>query len=288
MDKNTNYMTGYVRALPKEGRTVTFVASTSTVDRHKTVLNQDNWQIENFNNNPVIGYQHDLYGGDMCNKADPDDVIGRGSARVEEIQVKDSEQKEKQLLVGITFEEKDVNEKADKIFKKIQAGTLNSVSVGFIPIGEGRKGKLVEEDGKQKTINEDVFYFDGQELLEISVVNIPANPEANRRSMKDQTTKALHVVKRLLGKSYTEIEKMTVGDVMAEIEGRDIKDMQEPPPEEITVKINSKTLADALKEAEKAIRDNPLFEEKEDEEKNKLKKLQLIKKKKLFLYQYSN
>ena len=48
----------------------TFIASTSDPDRHRTVLNQGNWKLDNYRNNPIIGYQHNLY-GDMCNAPDP-------------------------------------------------------------------------------------------------------------------------------------------------------------------------------------------------------------------------
>jgi len=70
------------------------------------------------------------------------------------------------LMGEITFEPADLNEKADKVYRKIQFGSLNAVSVGFREVGEGEN----DEDG--------TYRFAGQELMEISVVNIPSNPEA--------------------------------------------------------------------------------------------------------------
>ena len=70
------------RAKAEETRTIPFIASTSAEDRHGTVLNQSNWDLKNYNLNPIIGYQHNVYGGDMCNAPDPDDVIGKGVASV--------------------------------------------------------------------------------------------------------------------------------------------------------------------------------------------------------------
>ena len=90
-----NFRFGEVRDIHKDvddTRTITFVASTENKDRHNTIIKADIWDIKAFNKNPIIGYQHDIH-GDMCTKADPDDIIGKGKARAEG----------KELLVDITF-----------------------------------------------------------------------------------------------------------------------------------------------------------------------------------------
>ena len=71
---------------------------------------------------------------------------------------------------------KDLNEKADKIFRKVKFGSLKAVSVGFAPTGRGHLGD--ETRGEDP----DVYYYDGQELLEVSVVNIPSNKNAVKRA----------------------------------------------------------------------------------------------------------
>ena len=148
---------GQVRATEKDDRTVEFTFSTSAEDRHRKILNQEGWELDNFNVNGIAGYMHDVYGDGLLSKPDPDDVIGKARAWVEGDELRGS----------ITFEPKDLNEKADKVYRKIQFGSLNAVSVGFREIGEGEKDK---ESG--------AYRFAGQELVEISVVNIPSNPEA--------------------------------------------------------------------------------------------------------------
>ena len=78
--KIINNLEGQIRELTKdveETRTVTFIASTSSVDRHGTVVNQKNWNIEKFNANPIVGYQHNVYGGEEPN---PDDQLGTAKA----------------------------------------------------------------------------------------------------------------------------------------------------------------------------------------------------------------
>lgn len=153
-----------VRKVEEDNRVVEFVASDASVDSYNTVLNPEGWDLERFNKNGIVGYQHDVYYG-----SDPDNVIGKGEARAED----------GLLIVRVTFEPADLNEKADKVYRKVLFGTLNGVSVGF----QSRKGHWGD---KKRSENPDVYYFDEQELLEVSVVNIPANPNAVKRSAEDE------------------------------------------------------------------------------------------------------
>ena len=157
-----------------EDRTITFVASTGARDSAHTVLNQDNWDLTRFNANPIIGYQHEIYGA--WSAGDVDFVIGKGHAYVED----------KKLMVDITFEPKDINPLAEKIYQKILFGSINSVSVGFLPIGKGEEGP-----GEAR----ETYYYAGQQLLEISVVNIPANPEATKKG-EDSTAAELEELRK--------------------------------------------------------------------------------------------
>ena len=153
---------GEIRKSENDDRTVKFTFSTSATDRHRTVLNKEAWELDNFNRNGIAGYMHDVYGDGLLAKPDPDDVIGKARAWVEG----------DDLVGEITFEPSDLNEKADKVYRKIQFGSLNAVSVGFLEKGAGTMGD--KDEGQDPN----TYYFAGQELLEISVVNIPSNPEA--------------------------------------------------------------------------------------------------------------
>jgi HK97 family phage prohead protease len=154
-----------IRKKNTDTRTVTFVASDGSRDSAHTVLNQAGWDLKRFNANPVIGYNHEVYGA--WDTKDVDFVIGKGRAYVED----------NTLLVDITFEPKEINELAEKVYQKILFGSLNAVSVGFLPIGKGAWGKGEEGPGEER----ETYYYAGQELLEISVVNIPANANATRK-----------------------------------------------------------------------------------------------------------
>jgi HK97 family phage prohead protease len=154
-----------IRKKNTDTRTVTFVASDGSRDSAHTVLNQAGWDLNRFNANPVIGYNHEVYGA--WKPEDVDFVIGKGRAYVED----------GKLFVDITFETAAMNPLAEKVYQKVLFGSLNAVSVGFLPLGNGHWGEGEEARGEER----ETYYYAGQELLEISVVNIPANANATRK-----------------------------------------------------------------------------------------------------------
>lgn len=195
---------GHVRKIAEdveETRTIEFIASDNSRDSHGTVVPVDKWDLTRFNSNGIIGYQHNVY-GDMCGNEDPDRVIGTGQARIED----------NQLIVAMTFEPSDLNPLAEKIFRKILHGTLKAVSVGFVPTQKGHWGEGKEaSDGENPT-----YYYAGQELLEVSVVNIPSNKNALKRGFRDNTVDAIQFIYRALDGRfrYSEIEDMKVRDIL--------------------------------------------------------------------------
>lgn len=218
---------GQVREIPQdvsETRIIPMILSTPTRDRHRTVLNQDNWRLENFRKNPVVGYMHNLY-GDMCNPPDPDDVIAMDKG----IAVEDNEGV--RMLVGHPhFEPADLNLVADKVFRKIILGTLRATSVGFDDFGVGRWGAGEEAEGRAN----ETFYFAGQELWEYSIVSIPSNPDAIKKSMRSQTAAAITYAHRALGGKWrlSQIENMRVKDVLDLLEGKDVE-IRETDPDKV-------------------------------------------------------
>lgn len=158
-----------VRKAESDERKLTFVASDGSRDTAGTVLNVNGWDLERFNRNGIIGYQHKVYGG-YDDTENPDNVIGKGHAYVEG----------GKLMVDVEFEPAEINPLAEKIYQKLLFGSLKAVSVGFLPIGRGAWGKGEESlEGNNPT-----YYYAGQELLEVSVVNIPANPNALRKGLE--------------------------------------------------------------------------------------------------------
>jgi HK97 family phage prohead protease len=153
-----------IRALSEENiknRQAEFVISTESVDSYDTVFKIDGWDLERYANNPIVAYGHRTWSDN------PDMIIGTSTVRVEG----------KELIGVVTFEDESVNPMAEKVWRKVQAGTLRMASVGANPI-EYRWG--VAANGE----NPGVLYFTRTELYEWSIVPIGSNPDALKRSVE--------------------------------------------------------------------------------------------------------
>jgi HK97 family phage prohead protease len=142
-----------------EKRQVEFVISSEAVDSYRTVFKMDGWDLSGYNRNPIVCYQH------RANSDDPDNVIGTSTLRIDG----------KYLIGTVTFEPAEINPRAEKIFQKVQSGTLRMASVGA-NVQKARLG--VEENGEDP----DVLYFTKQRLMEWSIVSVGSNPEAHKRN----------------------------------------------------------------------------------------------------------
>jgi len=233
---NIEYRFAELRAIPPdvdETRTVEFVISNESRDRHGTVLRADKWKLDNYKRNPVVGYNHTLHGGFFTN-ASPDDVIGKGEVFFEG----------KNLIGRVTFEPPEMNPLAEKVFQKVKFGTLRTASVGFIPMGEGEYGKGKEARGGEM----ETLYLPGQELIEWSIVHIPSNPRAAKRAIMEDTESFLELVQKQLEGKYTieDLQKMTMKGIIGILSGESVeKDKEEG---EVSQAVdNEKTLAEIEK-----------------------------------------
>jgi len=154
-----------VRAL-EDDLTREFIISTERKDSHGTVIRMDGWQLEDFNRAGAFYYQHQTTGGFLTD-SNPDNALGPATARAEG-----------NILIGVgKFETEDINPLADKIRKKVDYGTMRATSVGFMPIS-GRWGD--EKRDEDPT----TYYFTSQRLAEWSIVHVPSNPDAIKKSME--------------------------------------------------------------------------------------------------------
>lgn len=228
-ENETRYINGYVRKFAEDvedTRTIEFVISTPDKDRHKSVLNPKGWKLDNYKRNPIFGYQHNVYGGDMCSRPDPDDILGNSRVFIEG----------DELIAAATFEPKEENEYAEKIFRKVLRGTLRSASVGFYPLPnkKGKKGTYgSEDDDEHQGGKNETYYYSGQELVEWSIVNIPSNPKAQVKAVRRETANALMFLKRELGFTFAEIENLKVSDVVAMLEDPEKREINIPSLEQI-------------------------------------------------------
>lgn len=132
----------------KRSRTITFIGSNDVVDRTGEIVTLDGWDIKSYKKNPVFLWAH-KYG---------DPPIGKSlQTRIK---------KDEGLMFKIEFASREVYPFADVIFNLYVGGFLNAVSVGYIP-------KELNYD-----TDKDQLYITKKELLELSAVPVPANPEA--------------------------------------------------------------------------------------------------------------
>mgnify|MGYP003393751138 CR=1 FL=1 len=136
---------------PTEGkdRVLEFVGSTETVDRDGEVIKADAWQLGSYNKNPVVQWAHDYQSPPIGKTLS---IERRGTDTVFQIQ----------------FATSDEYAFADTVYKLCKGGYLNATSVGFIPI-EYEKAKKQGDPSRT---------FTKVELLEISIVPVPSNPDA--------------------------------------------------------------------------------------------------------------
>lgn len=148
-----------------DSRTFSFICSTDTRDRNGRIVVQD-WDLAEFEKNPIVLWNHGEGGSWWGDDVEIDEYfpIGRASnTRVEN----------GKLLADITLASEKVNPIAERVYLALLEGVLNAVSVGWRPTDVRYE---VHDDVE-------VVVLSGNKLLEISVVPMPANPDAVRASL---------------------------------------------------------------------------------------------------------
>lgn len=131
-------------------RVLQFTGSTEMRDRDDEVIRMNGWQLKNYRKNPVFMWAHDYASPPI------------GKARM----VKTDESG---LQFQIEFADSETYSFADTIYRLYKGGFLKATSVGFIPL-EWEDGQGDDKSPRRT--------YKKQELLELSAVPVPANPEA--------------------------------------------------------------------------------------------------------------
>lgn len=132
-----------------------FKASTPDVDRTDDIIELAGWDTKNWEKNPVILWGHKS--GEL--------PIGRGVQVIKNY--------EKQALeIDVEFAS-DENPFAATVEKLTDKGYIKAVSVGFKPIKAEERDDVEDSDSWWPPMR-----FIEQELLELSIVSVPANPHA--------------------------------------------------------------------------------------------------------------
>jgi len=171
-----------------------FIASDETLDRYDEIIVASGWRLVNYRRNPVFQNAHQY--GDV--------IFTLGRALITEVRAG-------RLFQRIEFAT-EVNPMARIAYGLYKGGFLNAVSVGFIPLrwqngdencmGRSRRaGEALTEQSKienrKSKIDQSLLtsaptvgtgfrrkYLE-QELLEVSAVGIPANPNALQLGVKE-------------------------------------------------------------------------------------------------------
>lgn len=196
------------------------VGSSSVIDRMGDIIDQAGWNLKNFNTNPVILWGH--------NSGLGEDRPPIGKSLKTWIQDKGTDAAK--LMFNIQF---DLADKfAADIYRKVKEGYINTVSVGFLPT-------------EWEELDPDNWFgglkFLKQELLELSFVPVPANPEAlvGMRSFakKDKRFTPISSIEKLYPpvqnrKDLAEILDMSEDDI-EKLEIKSRKEEKSEPDEEI-------------------------------------------------------
>jgi HK97 family phage prohead protease len=140
-----------IRSLNESERSIDVVASTDAVDSYGEIVAQ-NWRLDRYNQNPVVLFAHN-------SRELP---VGRA----ENVRIENGG-----LCARFIFATADANPLAEQVWQSVRQKTLRGVSVGFKP----NDVRYEKRDGK------DVYVLDDNELFEISMTPVPANPEGLAR-----------------------------------------------------------------------------------------------------------
>lgn len=155
----------------EDDRTIKFVISTGDPDREKDIISPDGWNTANYLKNPVVLFAHD-YGSLPV-------------ARATNVKLENGN-----LVAEAEFADEKLNPMAEQVYQMLREGYLRGASVGFRPLDFSYNEQRGGVD------------FSKQELLEFSVVPVPANPgalmsasaDANAATLKQWAKKTLEVL----------------------------------------------------------------------------------------------
>ncbi len=193
------------------GPNLEFVLSDATVDRYGDVVEPAGWDLRWFKKNPIALFGH--------SSAEP---IGTWS----DVRVEGGKLKGK-----LNFAAEGTSARIDELRRLVEQGILRAVSVGFRPL-DAEPIDAKRPYGPQK--------YTKQELLETSLVSVPANPAALAvaRSLKisddvlhlafgEQANRGLGVVRRGTAGEHATPNRKSTGNQMTKTLSQRVEDAQQ-------------------------------------------------------------
>jgi hypothetical protein len=192
-----------------------FVSSDETLDRYGEIISADGWRLDNYRRNPVFQNAHQY--GDV--------IFTLGRALITEVREVGAPRR------GVLFQRiqfaTEVNPMARIAYGLYKGKFLNAVSVGFIPVRwQDAPASKAQTESQERSDSLTLQRSDAprqprrkyleQELLEVSAVGIPANPNALALGLKagaveKSDLKELHdLIRQTLGNSKDEWEPVPI------------------------------------------------------------------------------
>lgn len=198
------------KVLASKGEGMDFVLSDATVDRYGDIVDPNGWDLSLFKNNPIalFGHRSDFPIGTWEN------------VRVEG----------KQLVGRLVLAARGTSARIDELIGLLEQGVLRAVSVGFLPVEWEAVDPKDVWGGSRYT---------KQQLLECSLVSIPANPSALAKA------KALGVSDEIMSLAFGEQAEVRRRDVSTH--GKHAVSTPKPPKSKGS---NMSTLAKRIEDAE--------------------------------------
>lgn len=210
-------MNGVIKDVKTKERSITIVGSTEDRDRHGDVVLVSGWILDNYVKNPVFLWGHNYMSVPI---GAAKRIVRRRSPKL--------------LEFTIRFpSEEGIYPLADLVFNLYKDRIVNACSVGFIPL----KWEEIKEEEKPKP-NERRFWnpmrYLKQELLELSGVSVPANPNAIVSESKVERFLKGQLSKDELETEWKEdvLSDLNIQDV--EVEDEELKIFQVPDTIELT------------------------------------------------------
>jgi HK97 family phage prohead protease len=148
-----------VKDIDEKARSVRVIASSEAIDSYGEIVRQ-NFDLSRYNRNPVVLYGHNQVG-----------VFGMGGAPEWTLPIgfsTDVEVVKNELQSTLNLVDEKANPLAELVWQSVLQGSLRAVSIGFYP------HTVLEE------VHDDVevYVLDDNELFEMSLVPMGANPDA--------------------------------------------------------------------------------------------------------------
>lgn len=162
----------------KESRSARFVMTSESEDRYADIIVQSGIDTDNFMRNPQGLLFHNSRSWPIGQWSDVKKILSGRPKRTEGV---------------LNFLPEGTDDDADRAARHVSVGSIRTVSIGFIPDWEEIDFILDDDDDWTGG-----FRFNKCELIECSVVPIPANPDALVKDAGEDMTLARNLVEHVL------------------------------------------------------------------------------------------